>query len=125
MADPEKTNKNVHARLLLTSRQVDPATRAIGAKPRVLDDRRTGALEVERLREERQKRANSALAKVGARERVELRPYETQSAAGDAPEGAVGQHHLDLRWTALSRRMMGGPGTDRSRVAPRASDEET
>ena len=130
LADPALTNLNVHAHVMWTTRAVDPKTGAFGAKTRILDDRRTGGEEILRCRQEWERRANAALAKAGAQARVDLRSYEAQAAAGDAPEGLVAQNHLGPKWTALSRKLTDREGVDHSRVglrraARRAETHET
>ena len=130
LRDTRKTNLNFHVHILMTTRAIDPATGTFGAKTRCWDARDEGPARVEDLRREWQRRANSALGKAGATTRVDLRSYETQAAAGDAPEGLVAQDHLGPKWAALSRKMTGEDGEDHSRVgrrrtARRASNEET
>ena len=130
LRDPTRTNRNFHVHILMTTRAIDPATGAFGAKTRCWDARDEGPARIEDLRREWQKRANSALGKAGATARVDLRSYETQAAAGDAPPGLEAQDHLGPKWAALSRKMTTDDGEDGSRVgrrraARRASSEET
>ena len=130
LRDPTKTNRNFHVHILMTTRAIDPATAAFGAKTRAWDARDEGPARIEDLRREWQTRANSALQKAGATTRADLRSYETQAAAGDAPEGLVAQDHLGPKWAALSRKMTTDDGEDgirvgRRRAARRSNTEET
>ena len=114
----------------MTTRAIDPATGAFGAKTRAWDARDEGPARIEDLRREWQKRVNRMLEKAGHEGRIDMRSYEAQAAAGDAPEGLVAQDHLGPKWAALSRKMTGEDGEDRSRVgrrraARRASNEGT
>ncbi|WP_323766219.1 MobA/MobL family protein [Marinovum sp.] len=103
--DDEITNRNFHAHILMTTRKVCPRTGAMGAKTRVLDDKKTGPEEIRRIRQEWANRTNAALARVGASARVDLRSYKDMAKAGDAPEGLIAQNHLGPRRAERSRRL--------------------
>jgi hypothetical protein len=70
--------RNHHAHLLLTSRAVDEVG-VFGVKTRVLDQRRTGCGEVERMRAAWAELLNAALAEAGLPGRVDHRSYLRQS----------------------------------------------
>lgn len=98
---------NWHAHLVETTRDIDPATGAFGAKVRELDDRRTGRVEVERRRVEWQRRVNAELDKhlgkgVGAR--VDARSHRRRAEAGDAPAGILPIAHAGPARTARARK---------------------
>ncbi len=103
LTDPEMTNRNFHAHIRWTTRKVDRETGAFGAKTRVLDDKKTGPMEVEAIRAEWERRTNAALKKVGSSARIDLRSYKAMSAAGDAPEGLRAQEHVGPLRTAKIR----------------------
>lgn len=103
--DPEKSNRNFHAHILLTTRAVCRATGVFGAKTRILDDMTTGPEEILRIRQEWEKRTNSALKHCGSTARVDLRSYADMAKAGDAPSGLVAQDHLGPRRAERSRRL--------------------
>lgn len=103
--DPARTNRNFHAHILMTTREVSPETGAFGAKTRILDDKRTGTEEILRIRQEWEKRTNAALKRIGSPARVDLRSYEAMAKAGDAPEGLIAQDHLGPRRAERSRRL--------------------
>ena len=111
--DKTKTNLNFHAHILMTTREVDRKTGAVGAKTRILDDRKTGPEEIQRIRHEWQKRTNSALKKAGSISRIDMRSYKEMAKMGDAPEGLVAQEHLGPRRAERSRKME-EKGVDRS-----------
>ncbi|WP_254683524.1 MobA/MobL family protein [Phaeobacter piscinae] len=83
--DPTCTNRNFHAHILMTTRQVCPKTNVFGAKTRILDDKKTGREEILRIRREWEKRTNAALKRIGSPTRVDLRSYKDMVKAGDAP----------------------------------------
>ncbi len=103
--DPDLTNRNFHAHILMTTRAVCPQTGAFSAKTRILDDKKTGPEEILRIRQEWEKRTNAALKRIGSSARVDLRSYETMAKAGDAPEGLVAQDHLGPRRAERSRHL--------------------
>ncbi|MCE0506112.1 MobA/MobL family protein [Roseivivax sp. GX 12232] len=107
LRDPDRTNRNFHAHILFTTRDVDPETGVFGPKTRVLDNVKTGPEELTAIRAEWEKRTNAALRKRGSRARIDLRSYATMAEAGDAPEGLVAQPHLGPRETARVRKMTG------------------
>lgn len=116
--DPGLTNRNFHAHILMTTREVCPDTGTFGAKTRALDDRKTGPQEILRVRREWEKRTNAALRRIGSAARVDLRSYKTMSFEGDAPEGLIAQDHLGPRRAARSRRLQ-AEGKDTSRAGKR------
>lgn len=103
--DSDLTNRNFHAHILMTTREVCSQTGAFGAKTRILDHKKTGPEEILRIRQEWEKRTNAALKRIGSSARVDLRSYETMAKAGDAPEGLVAQDHLGPRRAEQSRRL--------------------
>ncbi|MFY0680326.1 MAG: MobA/MobL family protein [Thalassovita sp.] len=103
--NPDLTNRNFHAHILMTTRTVCSQTGAFGAKTRLLDDKKTGPEEILRIRQEWEKRTNAALKRIGSSARIDLRSYETMAKAGDAPEGLVAQDHLGPRRAERSRRL--------------------
>ncbi|MBM1556214.1 MobA/MobL family protein [Sulfitobacter mediterraneus] len=110
--DPLLTNRNFHAHILMTTRNVCRETGIFGAKTRILDDKSSGPEEILRIRQEWEKRTNAALKKIGSDARVDLRSYKTMIAAGDAPEGLVAQDHLGPRRVARSRKQKQEIGED-------------
>lgn len=70
---------NPHAHLMFTTRTVSDG-RTFGAKTRVLDQRRTGAQEVERMRATWARLANMVLADRGRTERIDHRSHVRQGA---------------------------------------------
>lgn len=103
--DASRTNRNFHAHILMTTREVCPLTGAFGGKTRILDDRKTGPEEILRLRQEWESRTNAALKRIGSQARIDLRSYRTMAADGHAPDGLIAQDHLGLRRAARSRRL--------------------
>ena len=59
--DPELSNLNFHAHILMTTRQVDPKSGKFGKKTRDLDDKVKGPEEIKAIRKEWESRANAAL----------------------------------------------------------------
>lgn len=116
--DPDLTNRNFHAHIMMTTREVCPISGAFGAKTRRLDDRKTGPHEITQLRQEWEKRTNSALERIGSNARVDLRSYKTMAQEGDAPEGLLTQDHLGPRRAARSRRLQ-SQGKDTSSAGRR------
>ncbi len=108
LIDPDKTNLNFHAHIRFTTRRVNGKTGEFFEKTRELDDKRTGAECVLKIRAEWEKRTNAALAREGSDARIELRSYETMAAAGDAPAGLTAQKHLGPKQTARGRRTANG-----------------
>lgn len=118
-----RTNKNFHVHLLMTTRQVCPKTGKFGGKTRVLDDSRTGPEEMLAMRQEWEKRTNAVLKKIGSRARIDLRSYEAMAAAGDAPLGLEAQEHLGPELHAWSRKKMAETGEDDSPAGKRREDQ--
>ena len=85
-------NRNAHAHILMTTRQVD-ASGKFGQKTRALDDRRQGPEEIRAIRAEWEKRVNRALEKTGSAARVSGRK-----------RGLEPMEHLGPVTTALERR---------------------
>ena len=103
--DAEQTNRNFHAHLLMTTREVCADSGEFGAKTRMLDDRKRGPEEILAIRAEWEKRTNSALERAGSDARVDLRSYEKMAADGDAPMGLKAQQHLGPKRSARARRI--------------------
>lgn len=118
LSDPEQTNRNFHAHVLMTTRKVCPTTGEFGRKTRRLDDRTTGPQEILRMRQEWEKRTNAALKRISLNVWIDLRSYKTMAAAGDAPEGLIAQDHFRPRRAARSRRLQ-EKGEDTSRAGRR------
>ena len=87
--------RNHHAHLLATTRVVDGD--GLGAKTRVLDDRRSGRAEILALRAAWAALVNEALARVGSEARVDHRSLAAQREAAVAAGDAVGAALLDRR----------------------------
>ncbi len=104
--DPDQTNRNYHAHLLLTTRKICPETRAFGSKTRILDDRKDGPEEILRMRTEWERRTNAELEKAGSKARIDMRSYEQMARDEDAPEGLQAQDHIGPRRSARSRRLI-------------------
>ncbi|WP_372520329.1 MobA/MobL family protein [Limimaricola soesokkakensis] len=102
--DPEKTNLNFHAHILMTTRMVDRETGAFGDKTNDLDRKKTGPSEILKIRKVWETRTNAALAQAGAERRVDLRSYRDMAKARDAPEGLIAQKHLGPAQAARGRR---------------------
>ncbi|MGR3631599.1 MAG: MobA/MobL family protein [Limimaricola soesokkakensis] len=117
--DPDRTNQNFHAHLLMTTRRVCPDTGGFGEKTRELDDRKTGPEELLALRQEWEKRANAALKRLGAEARIDMRSYQAMAEAGDAPEGLVAQDHIGPRRSARSRKKLQKDGVDTTHAGQR------
>lgn len=81
-------NRNFHSHILLSTRVF--GTDGFGAKTRVLDDKQTGPVEVEVIRNEWADRINAALAEHGFEERVDHRSHERRGIQ-DAPTIHVGK----------------------------------
>ena len=88
--------RNHHAHILFTTRRMEPD--GLGAKTRVLDDRKTGPHEVVHLRALACDLINDALADAGSDERVDHRSF---AARGIEQEPTT---HLGPGGTALERR---------------------
>lgn len=107
--------RNFHAHLLLTTRKLGPE--GFGVKVRVLDDRKTGPLEVDAVRRLVAERTNEALAAAGQSVRVDHRTLAAQAteAAGRGDVAAVlsltrePTCHLGRAATAAVRRGMPSP----------------
>ena len=120
LMNPEMTNLNFHAHIRFTTRRVDGKTGEFFEKTRALDDKKTGAECVMKIRAEWEKRTNAALAREGSDARIDLRSYDTMAAAGDAPTGLTAQKHLGPKQTARGRRTgNGGNGAKPHAVAER------
>lgn len=101
--DPENNgNKNTHAHIMITSREVSQAGE-FGKKTRILDDRKTGSVEFEHMRAAWAKRANAALEKAGVAERIDHRSHTRRAEAGEAPQQEP-QRHMGPKLTAVARK---------------------
>ena len=84
--------RNHHAHIMFSTREVTAS--GFGKKTRVLDDRKTGKQEVERMRETWAAMVNAALAAAGLSERVDHRSHKDRAI--DAPptihEGVTGRN---------------------------------
>lgn len=128
LANPKITNKNFHAHILFTTRQVDPTDGTFGGKTRELDDQKDGPAALKVIRAEWEKRTNAALAEIGSAARIDMRSYADMASVGDAPEGLMAQEHLGARRTERSRKQIRDQGEDsttagRNREAVRANNE--
>jgi hypothetical protein len=74
-----KDTRNVHAHLLLTTRVLTPV--GLSEKTRVLDDKKSGPVEVEAIRERWALLCNSALARHGVAAQIDHRSYERRGIA--------------------------------------------
>jgi len=119
--DPNKSNRNFHAHILATTRAVCPETGKFGAKTRILDDKKTGPVEILRIRQEWENRTNASLKRYGSKARVDLRSYADMAKAGDAPDGLVAQDHLGPRRSERSRRLKESGGDTSDAGTRRAS----
>ena len=106
LADAKFTNKNFHAHILLTTRQVDAATGVFGKKTRKLDDYKDGPENLKIIRAEWEERTNAALTEAGSEVRIDMRSYADMAAAGDAPDGLVAQEHVGPRRTERARKQI-------------------
>ncbi|MDR3385427.1 MAG: MobA/MobL family protein [Rudaea sp.] len=96
--DKRGDQRNTHAHIMFTTRELGP--NGFGRKTRVLDDRRTGPLEVEALRAMVAEQTNDHLAKAGHSVRVDHRRLEAQAI--DAEErGDFAAAALLIRETTL------------------------
>jgi len=89
--------RNWHAHILTTTRVVE-ADGSLGAKTRVLDDRKTGPAEVEALREMWARSVNQMLAWAGSEERVDHRSHRRRGLM------TLPGIHLGPTATAMERR---------------------
>jgi hypothetical protein len=123
--DPERTNLNFHAHLLLTTRHVCQTTGKIGAKTTQLTDPKSGPKEMLRIRQEWEKRTNSALKSIGSDARIDLRSYEAMACAGDAPEGLMAQDHMGPLNSARSRKRLEKIKQDDTPAGKRRRDQRS
>lgn len=123
--DPERSNRNFHAHILFSTRQVDGLDGSFGAKTRQLDDRTSGKVAVLEMRAEWEKRANAALSKAGSKERVDLRGYARMAEEGDAPEGLIPQIHLGPRHAARAKKMRSGEDDETSSLGAERNRRRT
>jgi len=87
---------NYHAHILFTTRRMDE--QGFSIKTRELDDIRTGAQEIEHLREYAARVINAYLEDAGSSERVDHRSYE------DRGIGQTPTEHLGVEAAAMERR---------------------
>ncbi len=90
-------SRNTHGHVFMTTRAVDEKGNFSTHKIRCLDDRKTGPLEVERIREMWETRCNCALKKEGHSETVSRQSLEAQGI--DRPPS----QHLGPQIAAMSR----------------------
>lgn len=74
----EGDQRNWHTHILMTTRQMDPATGRLGAKTRVLDDLKTGPEEVKWIRKMVEDEGNAALVRAGHAARLDSRSLKDQ-----------------------------------------------
>lgn len=108
---PDKAgdDRNVHAHLMMTTREV--RADGLGSKTRVLDDKTTGPVEAERMRENVAARINAALERAGVATTVDPRPLTVQA------EEAAERGDLDavVRLTRTPTRHQGVAATAAAR----------
>lgn len=92
LPDAEGDQRNHHAHILFTTRQMD-AEGELGGKTRQLDDLKTGPQEVLWMREMVETETNAGLEMAGSAERIDMRSLATQRSAalatGDADRAAA------------------------------------
>lgn len=77
--DRDGDQRNWHAHILMTTRQLDPATGQLGAKTKVLDNRMTtGPEEVKWIRQMVEQEGNAALVRAGHEARLDSRSLADQ-----------------------------------------------
>jgi len=76
--DREGDQRNWHTHILMTTRQIDPATGELGAKTRELDDMKTGPKEVLWIRQMVEREGNAALERAGHAARLDCRSLAAQ-----------------------------------------------
>lgn len=116
-ADPRGDQRNCHAHILFTTRQIDAA--GFGAKTRVLDDRKTGPEQVEAMRSKVAEITNTHLERAGVAERVSHRTLLDQSVEaenrGDLAQAIrltrIATEHEGQHGTAARRRGESTPQT--------------
>ena len=81
--DREGDQRNWHAHILMTTRKLDPATGELGAKTRVLDDKKTGSGEVVWIRQMVEREGNAALESAGHAARLDSRSLKDQGIDRD------------------------------------------
>jgi hypothetical protein len=104
LRNPDITNLNYHAHIMISTRAVDTATGLFGRKVRELDNIVEGRAQILRMRKEWERRTNAALKKAGSKARIDLRSYKDMAAHDDAPEGLEAQKHLGPLETASVRK---------------------
>ncbi|MEQ5829471.1 MobA/MobL family protein [Sulfitobacter sp. NFXS29] len=114
--DPNMTNRNFHAHIRFTTREVDSECGTFGIKTRDLDDKVVGPKMLLKIRAEWERRTNQALTRNGSDARIDLRSYTAMAEAGDAPKGLEPQRHLGPR-TTQKTRMAGEDVTERLPLA--------
>lgn len=102
-------DRNTHAHLLMTTRAV--LADGLGPKTRILDDKTTGPVEAERMRERVASRINAALERAGISTTVDPRPLAVQA------EEAAERGDLDavVRLTRTPTRHQGAAATSAAR----------
>lgn len=76
---------NYHAHIQYSTREVDEEGN-FGAKTRILDERKTGAVEIEKMRQQWAKRCNAMLEKKGVKNRVDPRSHKRRAEEDGGPE---------------------------------------
>ncbi|WP_208350687.1 MobA/MobL family protein [Pseudaestuariivita rosea] len=109
LKDPKLTNRNFHVHILFTTRKVERGT--FGAKTRELDDRKTGPAALLRMRAEWEKRANSAMKCVGAKQNICLAKKGAELAQPELAELLSPEPHLGPRLTAVLRKKTAAKAT--------------
>lgn len=94
LPDDEGDQRNHHAHILFTTRQMD-ASGDLGAKTRQLDDLKTGPQEVLWMREMVETETNAGLEMAGSAERIDMRSLAAQRSAALATGNADRAAELD------------------------------
>jgi|TARA_R110000744_G_C19352420_1_gene560565 hypothetical protein len=94
--------KNYHAHIQFTTRQVDSEGN-FGAKTRILDERKTGSVEIEKMRQEWAKRCNSYLKKKDVNEKIDPRSHKRRAEEDGGPV-LPSIPHLGKNAIAVARR---------------------
>lgn len=93
----EGDQRNHHAHIMLTTREITPDGQ-MGAKTRILDDRKTGPAEIKKIREMWAQVCNAALEQAGQTERIDHRSLREQGEERQATK------HQGPAVTAIERR---------------------
>lgn len=93
----EGDQRNHHAHILLTTRKIEPDGK-LGEKTRILDDRKTGPAEIQKIRETWAQVCNASLEKYGHAERIDHRSLREQGEERPATK------HQGPAVTAIERK---------------------